>query len=107
MALPAAVCRPGCPLGVALIHRAGERVRRTDAFSPLASTSIKRHYARGALGLIALMAAVLGAAVVTPVALVLLIVTVVAWRGCPSCWAVGLMQTRELCVNGSCRNRPN
>ncbi len=63
--------------------------------SPLASTSIKRHYARGAVGLLALVAAVAGAAVVTPVALALLIVTVAAWRGCPSCWAVGLMQTRD------------
>ena len=71
--------------------------------SPLASTSIKRHYVRGALGLLALVAAVLGAAVVTPAALVLLIVTVVAWRGCPTCWAVGLMQTREACSDGSCR----
>jgi hypothetical protein len=63
--------------------------------SPLASRSISRHYARGALGLLALVAAVVGAAVATPVALALLIVTVAAWRGCPSCWAVGLMQTRE------------
>jgi hypothetical protein len=71
--------------------------------SPLASRSIKRHYARGALGLLALIAAVAGAAVATPAALALLIVTVVAWRGCPTCWAVGLMQTREACSDGSCR----
>jgi hypothetical protein len=63
--------------------------------SPFASTSIKRHYVRGALGLLALVAAVAGAAVGTPAALALLILTVAAWRGCPTCWAVGLMQTRE------------
>jgi hypothetical protein len=60
-----------------------------------ASPSMKRHYVRGALGLLALVAAFVGAAVATPAALVLLIVTAVAWRGCPTCWAVGLMQTRE------------
>ncbi len=69
--------------------------------SPLASRSVKQHYARGALGLLALVAAVAGAAA-TPAALALLIVTAVAWRGCPTCWAVGLMQTREACSDGSC-----
>ncbi len=71
--------------------------------SPFAGTSIKRHYARGALGLLALVVALVGAAVATPAALAFLIVTVVAWRGCPTCWAVGLMQTREACSDGSCR----
>ena len=71
--------------------------------SPLASTSINRHYACGVLGLLALVAAVVGAAVATPAALALLIVTVAAWRGRPTCWAVGLMQTREACSDGSCR----
>jgi hypothetical protein len=61
----------------------------------LASKSMGTHYARGALGLLALVAAVVGAAVATPAALVLLILTAFAWRGCPTCWAVGLMQTRE------------
>jgi len=73
--------------------------------SPFASRSIKRHYARGALGLLALVAAVVGAAVATPAALALLILTAVAWRGCPTCWAVGLMQTREACPDGRCHRR--
>ena len=62
---------------------------------PFASRSVARHYVRGAVGLLALILAFVGAALVSPVALLLLIVTVVAWRGCPTCWAVGLMQTRE------------
>ena len=72
----------------------------------LASTSIQRHYARGALGLIALVAAFVGAAVATPAALVLLIVTAVAWRGCPTCWAVGLIETRDRqsCAEPGCRD---
>jgi hypothetical protein len=61
----------------------------------LASKSVQTHYARGALGLLALVAAIVGAAVATSAALVLLILTAFAWRGCPTCWAVGLMQTRE------------
>jgi len=64
-------------------------------YSPFASRSVTRHYVRGAVGLLALALAFAGAAVLTPVALLLLVVTVAAWRGCPTCWAVGLMQTRE------------
>ena len=65
------------------------------------------HYARGALGLLALVAAVTGAAVGAPAALALLIVTGVAWRGCPTCWAIGLVQTREreACADGHCAIR--
>ena len=74
--------------------------------SPFASASVNRHYARGAVGLLALTAAVVGAAAGAPAALALLIVTVVAWRGCPTCWAVGLMETRadeaRACGRGSC-----
>lgn len=65
------------------------------------------HYARGALGLLALIAAVMGAAAGAAAALALLIVTGVAWRGCPTCWAVGLTQTRarEACADGHCAAR--
>lgn len=62
---------------------------------PFASRSVARHYVRGAVGLLALILAFAGAAVLSPAALLLLIVTVIAWRGCPTCWAIGLMQTRE------------
>ena len=72
--------------------------------SPLASTSLRLHYLRGALGLLALFAAVAVAAAGVPAGLALLLVTVAAWRGCPTCWAVGLMQTREraACRDGRC-----
>jgi hypothetical protein len=74
--------------------------------SPFASRSVGLHYARGVLGLLALVAAVAGAAAGTPAALALLILTAAAWRGCPTCWAVGLMQTREqACPDGRCRAR--
>jgi len=74
--------------------------------TPFASRSVKQHYARGALGLLALVAAVAGAAAGAPAALALLILTVASWRGCPTCWAIGLLQTREreACSDGSCGN---
>jgi len=61
---------------------------------PFASRSVRVHYLRGVVGLVAATVAVVGAALGAPVALALLIVTVAAWRGCPTCWAVGLMETR-------------
>ena len=73
--------------------------------SPLSSTTVTRHYARGVLGLLALVGALAGAAAGTPAALVLLIVTGVAWRGCPTCWAIGLAQTHEACADGRCASR--
>ena len=61
--------------------------------SPLASGSVREHLFRGAVGLTAAVLAVVLAAVVGPVSLVLLLVTVFAWRGCPTCWTVGLLGT--------------
>ena len=74
--------------------------------SPFASRSMTRHYARGGLGLLALIPAVAGAAAGAPAALAFLIVTVAAWRGCPTCWAIGLIQTREACSAQRCRPVP-
>ena len=61
----------------------------------LASATVPRHLLRGATGLLALAGAILGAGILGPAALLLFGVTLVAWRGCPTCWAVGLIQTRE------------
>ncbi|HEV3047085.1 MAG TPA: hypothetical protein VGY13_06955 [Solirubrobacteraceae bacterium] len=80
--------------------------------SPLASRSPARHLARGALGfaLIAAALALLGSA--GPAALALVPAGMLALRGCPTCWAVGLMQTlsagrieRE-CREGRCSLGP-
>ena len=67
-----------------------------------ASSSVPRHLVRGALGLLALIAAILGTSAGAPAALALLVVTAVAWRGCPTCWAIGLVHTRDraACVDG-------
>jgi hypothetical protein len=61
---------------------------------PFASATVPIHLLRGAIGLIALVLA-LAFAATSAYALLGLLVTVAAWRGCPTCWAVGLAQTRE------------
>ena len=58
-----------------------------------ASASVPRHLLRGLIGVLAVLGAAAGTPAVGPVALLLLVVTVVAWRGCPTCWTVGLLQT--------------
>ncbi|GEM29388.1 hypothetical protein NN3_03950 [Nocardia neocaledoniensis NBRC 108232] len=62
----------------------------TDEF---ASRSLPAHLLRGAVGFSALIGALALIPVVGPVSLALLPVGLVALRGCPTCWAIGLMQT--------------
>lgn len=61
--------------------------------SPLASGSVGEHLLRGALGLISAVLAILLLGVLGPVSLALLPVSALAWRGCPTCWTVGLLGT--------------
>lgn len=61
--------------------------------SPLASNSLSEHLLRGIAGLVVAALAVSLTALVGPVALLLLILTAIVWRGCPTCWAVGLIGT--------------
>ncbi|MEV6280466.1 hypothetical protein [Nocardia sp. NPDC051832] len=76
--------------------------------STFASASVPRHLARGALGFGALIAALALLPVTGPLSLLLAPVGVVALRGCPTCWAIGLVQTisrgrlRRTCVDGVC-----
>lgn len=75
--------------------------------SALASSSVPRHLVRGAAGLFAFVGAFAALATVGAVGLLLLPVAVLSWRGCPTCWAIGLMETRRLgCPDGSCASRP-
>src|SRR6478752_7188247 len=76
------------------------------ASSPLASASVTRHVVRGGLGLLAFVAAVVGAALGIPAALVLLAPAALAWRGCPTCWAIGLAQTRSRTGRAAADNAP-
>jgi hypothetical protein len=68
-----------------------------------ASRTVRAHWVRGALGLIAFVAAFALIGVVGPASLLLLLVAGVAWRGCPTCWAVGLTRTKA-CRSASPRS---
>lgn len=69
------------------------RMTRTCSRSPLASSSVHRHVLRGAVGVAAVLGAIVLFGVVGPLSLLLLPVAAVAWRGCPTCWAVGMIGT--------------
>lgn len=74
-----------------------------------ASSSVPRHLVRGAIGFGALIGSFALMPILGFVSLLLLPVGVVSLRGCPTCWAIGLMQTisrgrlRRSCENGSCQ----
>jgi hypothetical protein len=73
-----------------------------------ASTSLPRHLACGAVGFTALAGSVALVPVFGPGSLLLVPVGLLALRGCPTCWALGLIQTismgrlRRSCVDGRC-----
>lgn len=74
-----------------------------------ASTSLPRHLARGAVGIATLIAAFALIPAVGPWSLLLLPVTFVAFRGCPTCWVIGLLETisrgklQRDCADGQCK----
>ncbi len=78
---------------------------------PLASASIARHLARGAIGfgLISLAVALLPS--VGPAALLLAPPGLIALGGCPTCWIAGLIETvsagrlQRACTESSCALR--
>jgi hypothetical protein len=72
-----------------------------------ASRSVRGHLVRGVVGLVAFVAAFALLGVLGPVSLLLLVVAGLAWRGCPTCWMVGLMRTKAIRQSGSgCAVRP-
>ena len=62
-----------------------------------ASKSVARHYVRGALGLALVLLGMLLTPAFGPSALLIGLPALVLWRGCPTCWTVGLMQTKQAC----------
>ncbi|MGW6539410.1 hypothetical protein ACWGBV_29405 [Streptomyces sp. NPDC055051] len=88
--------------------RAGRPARDPD----YAGKSVPRHLARGAVGF-GLIAGSLALMPVTgPVSLLLAPLALIAFRGCPTCWAVGLAQTvsrgrlERRCEDGVCTLAP-
>ena len=67
-----------------------------------ASSTVPRHLARGAVGLPLLVAAFAVVPTIGPLALLLIVPAAVLLRGCPTCWALGLTQTRSRCSQGRC-----
>ncbi|MVO90360.1 hypothetical protein GPA10_37840 [Streptomyces sp. p1417] len=64
----------------------------TDRHS-FASASLPRHLVRGALGFGALAGSILLVPAVGPAGLLLAPLGLLALRGCPMCWTIGLLQT--------------
>ncbi|MER7519866.1 hypothetical protein [Streptomyces sp. NPDC126499] len=87
-----------------------EAVRPAPATRPagFASASVPRHLARGAVG----FGLIVGAVALVPVAglaaLLAAVPALIAFRGCPTCWLVGLAQTvsrgrlERRCADGVC-----
>ncbi|MFE9560627.1 hypothetical protein ACFYM0_05910 [Streptomyces sp. NPDC006487] len=73
-----------------------------------ASTSVPRHLVRGAIGFGLIIGSVALVPAVGPVTLLAAPLALVAFRGCPTCWMVGLAQTisrgrlERQCADGVC-----
>lgn len=73
-----------------------------------ASASVPRHLARGAVGFGLIIASIALVPVTGPATLLAAPLALIAFRGCPTCWAVGLIQTisrgrlERQCADGVC-----
>lgn len=73
-----------------------------------ASKSVPRHLGRGAIGFGLIIGSIALVPVVGPVTLLAAPLALIAFRGCPTCWMVGLAQTisrgrlERQCVDGVC-----
>lgn len=81
---------------------------RNDPGQEFASRSVARHLARGAIGFGLIIGSIALVPSLGPVALVIAPLGLIAFRGCPTCWIIGLTQTisrgrlQRVCVDGSC-----
>ena len=70
--------------------------------------ALARHLARGAIGFGLIGSALMLTATVGPASLLLIVPGMVALRGCPTCWLVGLIETvsagrlERTCADGKC-----
>ncbi|WP_411977128.1 hypothetical protein [Streptomyces solicathayae] len=73
-----------------------------------ASKSVPRHLARGVIGFGLIIGSIAMVPVVGPAGLLAAPLALIAFRGCPTCWMVGLAQTisrgrlERQCVDGVC-----
>ncbi|MEU4061575.1 hypothetical protein AB0F25_03930 [Streptomyces wedmorensis] len=89
----------------------GAKVRAAAPPAPgpdFASKSVPRHLARGAVGFGLIIGSIALVPVAGPVTLLAAPLALIAFRGCPTCWMVGLAQTvsrgrlERRCVDGVC-----
>ena len=66
------------------------QMRETSLF---ASATVAMHLLRGALGILAIAAAIYIAPESTAASLALGVAALLAFRGCPMCWTIGLIET--------------
>ncbi|MFD3700861.1 hypothetical protein ACFWUZ_32835 [Streptomyces sp. NPDC058646] len=77
-----------------------------------ASKSVPRHLARGAIGFGLIIGSIALVPVAGPAVLLAAPLALVAFRGCPTCWMVGLAQTvsrgrlERRCADGVCTLAP-
>ncbi|MFK4140670.1 hypothetical protein [Streptomyces filamentosus] len=82
--------------------------RRAAQGPDFASTSVPRHLARGAIGFGLVIGSIALVPVAGPATLLAAPLALIAFRGCPTCWMVGLAQTisrgrlERRCVDGVC-----
>ncbi|MFD8984906.1 hypothetical protein [Streptomyces sp. NPDC059564] len=73
-----------------------------------ASTSVPRHLARGAIGFGLITGSIALVPILGPATLLAAPLALIAFRGCPTCWMVGLAQTisrgrlERQCEDGVC-----
>ncbi|WP_051804715.1 hypothetical protein [Streptomyces griseus] len=82
--------------------------RPTAPGPDFAGTSVPRHLARGAIGFGLLIGSIALVPVAGPATLLAAPLALIAFRGCPTCWMIGLAQTisrgrlERRCVDGVC-----
>jgi len=69
-------------------------VREQEAeYSPFCSRTVTRHLIRGLAGLFLVVWALANAADNPVLAIAAGATAILAWRGCPMCWTIGLVET--------------
>ncbi|MGW8768202.1 hypothetical protein ACWGN5_37645 [Streptomyces sp. NPDC055815] len=91
-----------------VIAPSATRVAAPSAAPNFASKSVPRHLARGVIGFGLIIGSIAMVPVAGPATLLAAPLALIAFKGCPTCWMVGLVQTisrgrleRE-CVDGVC-----
>ncbi|MEU0400129.1 hypothetical protein ABZ318_07735 [Streptomyces sp. NPDC006197] len=83
-------------------------VKAPSSAPDFASKSVPRHLARGVIGFGLIIGSIAMVPVAGPATLLAAPLALVAFRGCPTCWMVGLAQTisrgrlERQCVDGVC-----